>query len=51
VHIEDIKMNIRKTGLEDVDWVHLAQDSTVADSCVHGSKLRVPQKVWNFSIS
>jgi len=35
---EDIRMNLRKIGWADVDWMHLAQDRPSGGSCEHGNE-------------
>jgi hypothetical protein len=38
--VDNIKTDLRNTGLEDVDWIKLASgQGPVADSCEHGNKL------------
>jgi hypothetical protein len=49
----DANMKIdRKTGNENVDWTHLAQDKgAVAGSCKYGNEPSVSIKVGNFLTS
>jgi hypothetical protein len=36
--------NIKETGCEGVDWIHLAQDKPVAGICEHGNEVLVSIK-------
>jgi hypothetical protein len=36
---DNIRMNLRETGWEGVDWIHLAQDRPVASPCEHRNEL------------
>jgi hypothetical protein len=35
---DNFKMDLTETGCNDVDWIHLAQEIPVADSCEHGNE-------------
>jgi hypothetical protein len=49
---EDIRMNLREVGWEDVDWIHLAQDRDKWQDFVNVVMyLRVQEKVGNFLTS
>jgi hypothetical protein len=42
---DDIKMDLKEIGYEDVDWIHLAQDRDLCMAFVRTIMyLRVPQK-------
>jgi hypothetical protein len=36
---DTIRINLKEIGWEGVDWMHLAQDSPVADLCEHSNEL------------
>jgi hypothetical protein len=35
---EDIKMDLKEIGCEDVNWIHLAQEGYVRGCCKHGTE-------------
>jgi hypothetical protein len=37
-HKDNIRISLRKTGREDVDWMHMDQDRLVMGSCEHGNE-------------
>jgi len=45
-------VDIKEIGREDVDWIHLVQNTDQWRVLVKTVKnLRIPKKVWNFMIS
>jgi hypothetical protein len=45
-------MDLRETGLEGVDWIHLAQDMDQCPALVNTvMNLRIPQNAGNFLTS
>jgi len=49
---DNIRMDLRETGWEGVDWMHLAQDMDQWLAVVNTvMKIRVPYKVGNFLTS
>jgi hypothetical protein len=44
----DIKMDLTEIVLEDVDWINLAQDMTLASSCEHSNEPSGPIKSREF---
>jgi hypothetical protein len=48
---DNIRMDLREIRWEDVDWIHLAQDRTVADSCEHSNEPSGSIKGGNFFTS
>jgi hypothetical protein len=36
---DNIKMNLRETGIDGANWIRLAKDRVVAGSCDHGNEL------------
>jgi hypothetical protein len=44
-------MDLRETGLGDMDWIHLAQDRPVKSSCEHGNRLSVSIKYLEIRVA
>jgi len=46
---DTIRMNLRETGLDNEDWMHLAQDKDQWQAVVITTvNLQIPQKEWLF---
>jgi hypothetical protein len=50
--VDNIKMDLREIGWDDMDWIDLTQDRDQWKALVNTAmNLRVPQNVWNFLTS
>jgi len=45
---DNIRLDFREAGCEDVDWIHLAQDRPVAGSYEHNNEQAGSIKSWEF---